>query len=110
MIGEWYNRVNIISLEQGLEGDNRRIIIALLETGGVHTGVLKQIWALVGLEGQKNVSLQKFTLLVRMTSLFLVGYQPSIESYRATVSDASITLPPVSFEKLKLPAMTTTAP
>ncbi len=110
MIGEWYNRVNIISLERGVNGDNRRVIIALLETGGVHTGVLKQIWALVGLEGQKNVSLQKFTLLVRMTSLFLVGYQPSIESYRATVSDASITLPPVSFEMLKLPAMTTTAP
>jgi hypothetical protein len=107
---EWYTNTNAISARLGRGEDNRATIIALLETSDINVEILKQIWSVIGLEEVRHVSLRNFTILVRMVSLSLQGYQLSIESYRATATDTSVTLPPLSLESVKNIGTTKTPP
>lgn len=95
-LASWYSSVCAAAQSQGLP-NNRTTTAAFLGTCGMDVGLLKRIWAQTGLNEEgvvyEDVNIDKFTVLVRMISLTLRGVEPTIQNYRATAADHSISLP-----------------
>ena len=96
VIDGWFGVINQ-KAKGTAEVSNRMITARFVVNCGIHKDVLRRIWGIVFGNTVEEVSLDKFTVLIRVISVALKGYEPTMSNYYATSKNTSIPLP--SFTK-----------
>ena len=93
-INQWFEGLDVDPKDGQVGGAK---IVKFLMESGLEKGVLRGVWELVDVDKRGWVNKMQFMLIMRLVSIAYSGQEPTMERYRATITNSySYPLPPLS--------------